>query len=205
MMAERMPIIPVMMYGLLSKVASNVVPNALSAPVSDTAATVVSMPRKNNIVLRSILCRRAETSGRWPGGMSWYFFCLNMNSVTVQSTARISSMPIKGGRSVTNLNTGTRRRPPTPTQNTATLSPELISTSVRLCALPLSSFLPSLPLRKKLSMTAGTITDTSAGRNRAFITPNVLMLPLTHSIMVVTSPIGENAPPLLAATMIIDT
>ena len=55
----------------------------------------------------------------------------------------------------------------------------------------------------KLSIAAGTRTDTNAGMNKDFTTPKVLMFPLTYSMMVVTSPIGEKAPPLFAATMII--
>ena len=40
------------------------------------------------------------------------------------------------------------------------------------------------------------------GTKRFGMTPAVVMLPFTQSMMVVTSPIGENAPPALAAMMI---
>ena len=51
-------------------------------------------------------------------------------------------------------------------------------------------------------MKAGTSMDTNEGRKISVSTPCVVMTPLIHSIMVVTSPIGENAPPLLAEIMI---
>ena len=41
--------------------------------------------------------------------------------------------------------------------------------------------------------------DTSEGMKISMITPAAVMTPLFHSMMVVTSPMGEKAPPLLAA------
>ena len=41
--------------------------------------------------------------------------------------------------------------------------------------------------------------DMSEGMNISFITPAAVITPLFHSMMVVTSPMGENAPPELAA------
>ena len=51
---------------------------------------------------------------------------------------------------------------------------------------------------------AGTIIDTSEGTISSLITPAVVMAPEIHSIMVVTSPMGENAPPELAAIITSD-
>ena len=47
-------------------------------------------------------------------------------------------------------------------------------------------------------MKAGTSIDTREGMKISVITPCVVMTPLIHSMMVVTSPIGEKAPPELA-------
>ena len=47
-------------------------------------------------------------------------------------------------------------------------------------------------------------TEAIAGKNNSLMTPAAVMLPLIQSMMVVTSPIGENAPPLLAANMMSD-
>jgi hypothetical protein len=47
-------------------------------------------------------------------------------------------------------------------------------------------------------MKAGTSIDTSDGMNNSVITPPADNNPLFQSIIVVTSPIGENAPPELA-------
>ena len=48
-------------------------------------------------------------------------------------------------------------------------------------------------------MKAGTSIDTSEGTKISVMTPCVVITPLIHSMMVVTSPMGEKAPPLLAA------
>ncbi len=41
--------------------------------------------------------------------------------------------------------------------------------------------------------------ETSDGMKISMMTPAAVMTPLFHSMMVVTSPMGENAPPELAA------
>ena len=46
---------------------------------------------------------------------------------------------------------------------------------------------------------AGMTIDTTEGMNISFITPAAVMRPLFQSMMVVTSPMGEKAPPELAA------
>ena len=51
-----------------------------------------------------------------------------MNSVTIQSMARINMIPMKGGSPVRYLNKGTNNSPPTPMQNInpVSLAPNLI-------------------------------------------------------------------------------
>ena len=48
-------------------------------------------------------------------------------------------------------------------------------------------------------MNAGMIIEMSDGTIISIITPAAVMSPLFHSMIVVTSPMGENAPPELAA------
>ena len=48
-------------------------------------------------------------------------------------------------------------------------------------------------------MAAGMSIDTNDGMNISVMTPWVVMTPLIHSMMVVTSPMGEKAPPEFAA------
>ena len=50
-------------------------------------------------------------------------------------------------------------------------------------------------------MAAGIIMEISDGMKISEMTPCVVMTPLIHSMMVVTSPMGEKAPPELAAMM----
>ena len=52
-----------------------------------------------------------------------------------------------------------------------------------------------------LKMKAGITMEMSDGMNISVITPSAVMTPLFHSMMVVTSPMGEKAPPELAAMM----
>ena len=51
-------------------------------------------------------------------------------------------------------------------------------------------------------MAVGMITDTRAGRNSLATSRPEVTLPRIQSMMVVTSPMGEKAPPLLAAMTI---
>ena len=51
-------------------------------------------------------------------------------------------------------------------------------------------------------MKAGTTTLMSEGKNTFIITPSVVIMPRIQSMMVVTSPMGEKAPPELAAIII---
>lgn len=50
-------------------------------------------------------------------------------------------------------------------------------------------------------MNAGITIEMSDGTRISLITPTAVMRPLFQSMMVVTSPIGENVPPELAAMM----
>ena len=50
-------------------------------------------------------------------------------------------------------------------------------------------------------MKAGMTIDTMDGMSTSSMTPMAVITPLFHSMMVVTSPIGEKAPPELAAMM----
>ena len=108
-------------------------------------------------------------------------------------------MPTNGGRWVIDLNMGTKIRPPTPSQNTVLRWPsEKLAATV---AVPKSALAATSPLRCSDRRYAGTTTETNEGMNSSLITPAAVISPLFQSIMVVTSPMGENAPPELAAMM----
>jgi len=106
-------------------------------------------------------------------------------------------MPTKGGRCVIDLNIGTKIRPPTPRKNIV-LRCLAVSASASVM-LVFSAMFASSPFRECERMYAGMTIDTSDGMNISMITPAAVISPLFHSIMVVTSPIGENAPPEFAA------
>ena len=58
--------------------------------------------------------------------------------------------------------------------------------------------------RRKLMAINGMIMDTIAGRNTSFMICIPLICPPIHNMVVVTSPIGDHAPPALAAITIIE-
>ena len=156
------------------------------------------MPRKKRMVLMSMRVSRCVT--RFAIGSLSSKWRLKI-SVTVHSTPKTSRMPIYGGRWVMVLKMGTKMRPPTPRQNTAwrwCFVKTDTSPTCRFCALS------NLPFSESDSRKAGTTIDTSEGMNSSVSTPPVDTMPLIHSMMVVTSPIGEKAPPLLAATITIE-
>ena len=62
-------------------------------------------------------------------------------------------------------------------------------------------FVSNCPLSLNCSRNVGTTTETMEGMRSSVMTPPVVMLPLIQSMMVVTSPMGENAPPALAERM----
>lgn len=55
------------------------------------------------------------------------------------------------------------------------------------------------PLKLIPAMIRGTNIANKEGMNKLVITEPEVILPFTHNMMVVTSPIGEKAPPALAA------
>ena len=58
--------------------------------------------------------------------------------------------------------------------------------------------------KRKLMAINGMITDTIAGRNTSFMICIPLICPPIHNMVVVTSPIGDHAPPALAAITIME-
>ena len=97
------------------------------------------------------------------------------------------------------LKTGTKIRPPTPNQKMTSrwrLVNAVISALFRFCSLS------NLPFSWMLRTAAGITIDTSEGMKISVSTPCVVITPLIHSIIVVTSPIGEKAPPELAEMII---
>ena len=99
------------------------------------------------------------------------------------------------------LKTGTKTRPPTPTQNT-TLRWKSLSSCSGVCTAS-ATFSPSsrFPFSPICRMSAGMTIEMMEGIRISLMTPAAVIRPLFHSMMVVTSPIGEKAPPLLAAMM----
>lgn len=93
---------------------------------------------------------------------------------------------------------GTNTRPPTPKQR--------ISIRLGLCACAEFSDgfsgATSSPFRYIWTQSAETTTDAIDGNISWESTPPVVIIPLIQSMMVVTSPIGEKAPPALAAIII---
>ena len=102
---------------------------------------------------------------------------------------------MNGGRWVMVLKIGTKQRPPTPSQKMMSrwaLVNWLTSAFGRFMALS------NLPLSWYCRINAGTSMEMSEGMKISVMTPCVVMTPLIHSMIVVTSPMGEKAPPLLA-------
>ena len=58
--------------------------------------------------------------------------------------------------------------------------------------------------KRRLMAINGMIIDTSDGRNTSFIICIPLICPPIHNMVVVTSPIGDQAPPALAAITIME-
>ena len=94
---------------------------------------------------------------------------------------------------------GTKISPPTPRKNTMCRSCDVSSSTTTSVLL---SGIARLPLSLRCKSNAGTIIATSDGMNSSVMTPPAVTVPSFHSIMVVTSPMGEKAPPALAAMTI---
>ena len=106
-------------------------------------------------------------------------------------------MPTNGGRWVIDLKIGTKINPPTPRKNTILRCTAVKSLDPK--SPPLPSGTASSPFKEKERTYAGITIETIDGRMISFSTPPAVITPLFQSMMVVTSPIGEKAPPELAA------
>ena len=95
---------------------------------------------------------------------------------------------------------GTQHKPPTPTMNTIFRSLLPNSPTSEVPASELAGR-DNSPFSMYCRINAGIIMETTDGINISLITPAAVIVPAFHNIIVVTSPIGENAPPELAATM----
>ena len=123
------------------------------------------------------------------------------NSEATHSTPRLNSMPMKGGRCVTVLNTGTNSSPPMPTRKIALRCEPGTAwwASSWLC----TGLVIWRPRRRKVRNSRGIARQTRLGRKIPFMIFSVVIWPPIHSIVVVTSPIGVQAPPALAAITMI--
>ena len=102
---------------------------------------------------------------------------------------------MKGGRCVTVLNTGTNNRPATPMMKTNFRSPGEVGSFTSW----LTSGLLTSPFMVTLKMPSGTNKQTNDGTNKlVMMTSEVNWLPI-QSMVVVMSPIGDQAPPAFAA------
>ena len=106
------------------------------------------------------------------------------------------SMPMNAGSSVSVWNTGTQHRPPTPRQNMMMRSLRVIWL---MAASRLSVTLGRSPFRCSCITAVGTMNAMNEGTIISLITPSAVIILPFHSMIVVTSPMGENAPPALAA------
>ena len=97
---------------------------------------------------------------------------------------------------------GTKISPPTPSRKTILRCDAVSACSAVTVAL--SSLNANSPFSESDSIYAGTTIDTTDGKVISAITPAAVMSPLFQSMMVVTSPIGEKAPPELAAMITSD-
>ncbi|MNE40620.1 hypothetical protein D3C80_1346520 [compost metagenome] len=133
------------------------------------------------------------------GCLSSAFLPRWITSVVTHSTPRPNRMPMYGGRWVTVLNTGTNSSEPRPRASTRLRSKSVVG---QRCSSPRWARWRgrgASPLRRKLRISSGTSRHTRLGRNRPRITPEALIWLPIHSMVVVTSPIGDQAPPALAA------
>ena len=110
-------------------------------------------------------------------------------------------MPAKGGSWVTDLNTGTANRQRMPVKRML-FRTDLLNGSFGVVALP-DIEVVSCPFRDREVRNTGIHNAITLGRKILFIIPPEEILSLIHSMMVVTSPMGVQAPPALAAMMMI--
>ena len=200
--ADIAPISPSTMYAF-PNVLFNHVPNKFNVPVSCNAPTVSRMPRKNSMVDMSIFLMMLDTLTSFSIFNSLLLWRIII-SVVIHSIASTPMTPTKGGSPVTERNTGTSIRPKTPIQKIDTLAlrgnPGFLSACrCDVCTAGMRVYFFSIGV----IISVGITTDINDGRNRPFIMPVVDTHPFIQSMMVVTSPIGENAPPAFAAMMTI--
>lgn len=114
-----------------------------------------------------------------------------------------SMMPINGGRLVNDLKTGTNNRQAIPKISMVIRSPGVNTCSTFDIALSSDPSDAIVPCIMREAINTGTKVDTKLGNNSDSTNGREVTFPLTHNIMVVTSPIGDQAPPLFAAMMMI--
>ncbi len=168
-----------------------------STPALCNPATASNIPRKKSIVGMSIVLttreRRLGCSTSRPRLRAYTI------SVMTHSTASDSIMPMYGGNPVRLLNTGTNNNPATPTISTARLSAGITPAGSVLEPICATTVPPPRPMRR-MATAAGMASATAHGSSRRVI--NGTALPPVHSMIVVTSPMGDQAPPQLAAMII---
>ena len=117
-------------------------------------------------------------------------------SANTETTPKLNIIPMYGGRWVTTLKIGTKTIALRPSINILEL---YLSESV---SVDLFSSISPLNWGKNEAITVGTTIHTIEGINRYEINSGVVTLSPIQSIVVVTSPIGDHAPPALAAIII---
>lgn len=126
------------------------------------------------------------------------WFISSRISVIIQITLNPNKTPINGGKWVMVLKTGTNKSAPTPKNKTKCFS-KLVTMIPLLCPFFNTAGLRILPLNLKETMIKGTSKQTILGIIIFEIIFKAVTCPPIHNIIVVTSPIGDHAPPALAA------
>mmetsp|Transcript_25798 Transcript_25798/g.75609 ORF Transcript_25798/g.75609 Transcript_25798/m.75609 type:complete len:312 (+) Transcript_25798:373-1308(+) len=190
-MAEATPMIAAT-TSVLGTAAERLVASSLSSPDASSAPMAMRTPRKNKMPLVSSRLRAAGTC------RADRFSSACRASVTTQSAPRPVSMPMKGGRPVFSTNTGTERSAPSPTPSTSPESSGALSNGGRAATrAPSSGAAVGASWSWSTAMEATTLTREQASRSVTVC--KVDSWPFIHSMVVVTSPMGVQTPPALAA------
>ena len=160
-------------------------------PASWRADTASRIPKKNNTLAESIFLRTPTTESL---DLSSIFFSLCKISVKNHIAPKDSIIPMKGGKWVTVLKNGTKSSPKTPQIKTMFLSTLVFASPV----FSFSTGLLTSPFNLKDMIPRGTNIATIDGIIRFKTIIGVVSWPPIQSIVVVTSPIGDQAPPALA-------